>query len=97
MPHDDPAGFNIDELPILPEDDVVVKPRLDPFIGTDLDIKLRGRGVKTVLIGGYSTNGGVESGARSGFDLGYNVVVVGDCSFNVEQDLHELALTQIRD
>ena len=91
----DPAGSNIDELPIHSEDDVVVKPRLDPFIGTDLDVKLRARGVKTLLLGGYATNGGVESGARTGSCLGYNIVVVSDASYNVEEDLHYLALTRI--
>lgn len=91
----DPAGYNIEELPIEPNDDVVVKPRLDPFIGTDLDVKLRARGVQTLLLGGYATNGGVESGARTGSCLGYNVIVVSDCSYNVEEDLHKLALTRI--
>lgn len=91
----DPEGSNIEELPILPGDDVVVKPRLDPFIGTDLDIKLRGRGVKTLLLGGYATNGGVESAARTGSDLGYDVVVVSDCSYNVEEDLHEHAINRV--
>lgn len=91
----DPQGFNIDELPIQPQDDVVVKPRLDPFIGTDLDVKLRARGVQTLLLGGYATNGGVESGTRTASCLGYNVIVVSDCSYNVEEDLHQLALTRI--
>lgn len=92
---EDPAGANIDELPIRDEDDVIIKPRLDPFIGTDLDVKLRSRGIKTLLLGGYSTNGGVESGARTGCDLGYDIIVVSDCSLNVEEDLHQLALTRI--
>lgn len=92
---EDPAGANIDELPIRAEDDIIVKPRLDPFIGTDLDIKLRSRGIKTLILCGYSTNGGVESAARTGCDLGYNIVVVSDCSLNVEEDLHHLALTRI--
>lgn len=91
----DPAGFNIDELPIHADDDVVIKPRLDPFIGTDLDVKLRGRGIKTLLLGGYATNGGVESAARTGSDLGFDVVVVSDCSYNVEEDLHTHAITRV--
>lgn len=91
----DPAGFNIDELPILPGDDVVIKPRLDPFIGTDLDVKLRGRGVTTLVLGGYATNGGVESAARTGSDLGYDIIVVSDCSYNVEEDLHQHAINRV--
>src|SRR5688572_2018782 len=52
---------NIKELPVQPEDQEIFKPRLNPFIGTDLDIHLRARGVKTILLGGISTNMGVES------------------------------------
>lgn len=91
----DVAALNIEELPILPEDDVLIKPRLDPFIGTDLDIKLRGRGIKTLILAGYATNGGVESGARTGSDLGYDVIVASDCSYNVDEDLHYHAIERV--
>jgi nicotinamidase-related amidase len=86
---------NVDELPILPDDQVVLKPRLDPFIGTDLDLQLRARRVETVLLGGYSTNIGVESCARTAHDLGYNVVTVSDCCWNMAADLHEFAIQRI--
>lgn len=89
------AAANLDELPVQPEDHVVLKPRFDPFIGTDLDLALRSRGITTILLGGYSTNVGVESGARTARDLNYNVVVLSDCCFNVERDLHEWSLTRI--
>jgi nicotinamidase-related amidase len=86
---------NVDELPVQPEDQVVLKPRLDPFIGTDLDLQLRARHVETILLGGYSTNIGVESCARTAHDLGYNVVTVSDCCWNVAADLHEFAVQRI--
>lgn len=85
----------IDECPVLPADQVVTKPRFDPFIGTDLDLQLRARNVETLLVGGYSTNVGVESAARTAHDLGYDVVVLSDCCFNVKVDMHEFALTRI--
>lgn len=85
----------IDECPILPQDHVVTKPRFDPFIGTDLDLRLRANGIKTVLVGGYSTNVGVESAARTAHDLGYNVVVLDDCCFNIKEEMHEFAITRI--
>ncbi len=86
---------NVDELPVLPEDQVVCKPRFNPFIGTDLDLQLRARKITTILFGGYSTNVGVESGVRTARDLGYDVVVVSDCCYNVHQDLHEWTLKKI--
>jgi nicotinamidase-related amidase len=85
---------NVDELPVRPEDQVILKPRFDPFIGTDLDLRLRGQGIDTILLGGYSTNIGVESCARTAHDLGYNVVLLADCCFNVDRASREWALTK---
>jgi len=86
---------NVDELPVLPEDQVVLKPRFDPFCGTDLDLQLRVRKIDTILLGGYATNFGVENCARTARDLGYNVVLLSDCCYNVDRELHEWALTRI--
>jgi nicotinamidase-related amidase len=86
---------NVDELPVQPHDQVILKPRLNPFTYTDLDLQLRARHVNTILLGGYSTNFGVESCARTGHDLGYHMIVVSDCCFNVSSDLHEFAITRI--
>jgi nicotinamidase-related amidase len=86
---------NVDELPVQPEDQVVLKPRIDPFIGTDLDLQLRARRVETILLGGYSTNIGVESCARTAHDLGYGVVTVSDCCWNIAADLHEFSIQRI--
>lgn len=86
---------NVDELPVADGDQVVLKPRMDPFVATDLDMQLRARGVRTILLGGYSTNGGVESSARTAYCLGYDVIVLSDCCYNVEEELHTLSLTRI--
>ena len=86
---------NVDELPVLPEDQVILKPRFDPFRGTDLDLQLRVRKINTILLGGYATNFGVENCARTARDLGYNVVLLSDCCFNVDRELHEWSLTRI--
>ncbi len=86
---------NVDELPVQIEDHVVLKPRFNPFIGTDLDLYQRSRGISTILLGGYSTNVGVESCARTARDLNYDVVILSDCCFNVERDLHEWSLARI--
>ena len=90
-----PEAANVDELPVQPEDQVVCKPRFNPFISTDLDLQLRVRKIQTILFGGYSTNVGVESGVRTARDLGYDVVVVSDCCYNVNKELHEWSLAKI--
>lgn len=93
--HGSSRAANIDELPILEEDQVILKPRFDPFIGTDLDLRLRTNGIDTILLGGMSTNIGVESCARTAKDRNYNVVVLSDCCFNVDVEDHEWTLNRI--
>ena len=83
---------NIDECPILPDDSLLRKHRIDPFFATGLDFDLRQRGVETILLGGVSTPGGVESCARSAYDRGFDVVVMSDCTYWLEEELHEWTL-----
>ncbi|MEU6143709.1 isochorismatase family protein [Streptomyces sp. NPDC047081] len=56
----------------------VVKRTIGGFQGTDLDERLRERGVRTLVFGGIATNLGVESTARAAGDLGYDLVFVED-------------------
>lgn len=65
----------------------VVKHQWGAFYGTDLELQLRRRGIDTIVLGGISTNIGVESTARNAWELGFNLVVAEDiCSaFNTEQ------------
>lgn len=93
--HGTVQAANIDELPVLEEDQVILKPRFDPFIGTDLDLRLRTNGIDTILLGGYSTNIGVESCARTAKDRNYNVVLLSDCSFNTDVESHNWTLEKI--
>jgi len=89
-----PLAQNIAELSIQPEDHEILKPRLSAFCSTDLDLQLRARRIDTVLLGGISTNMGVESSARAAFDLDYHVVVLGDLCWAADTEKHEWALTK---
>lgn len=86
---------NVDELPVLDGDHVILKPRVDPFIGTDFDLRLRSLGIDTIMVGGYATNFGVEAIARTAHGLNYNVVLLSDCSYNVDESAHQFSLTKI--
>ncbi|MBI4522906.1 MAG: cysteine hydrolase [Deltaproteobacteria bacterium] len=91
---EDPHGRDIiNELKPEPQDIVFRKRRPDGFVGTDFDLMLRSRGIQAVLIGGVATEGGVEGTARTGRNLGYDMVVLKDCVGSRNRDLHELALT----
>jgi nicotinamidase-related amidase len=82
----------IEELKPQPQDIVFQKRRPDGFVGTDFDLMLRSNNIKTIIIGGVATEGGVEGTARSARNFGYDVVVLRDCVGSRNRELHELAL-----
>lgn len=76
-------------------DIVVLKHHWGAFIGTDLDLQLRRRGVTTIVLAGVATNFGVESTARSAWELGYNVVIAEDACTSRSEALHRFAIDNI--
>lgn len=65
------------------------------FFGTDLDLHLRRRGTRTVIIGGLVTNFGVETTLREAYDHGYAVVAVADAMSSFSSPEHEFALQYV--
>lgn len=78
-----------------PGDLVVLKRHWGAFTGTDLDLQLRRRGIRTVAIAGIATNFGVESTARSAWELSYDVVIVEDACTSLGEGLHRFAIDHI--
>lgn len=70
-------------------DYVVTKRSWGAFMGTDLDIELRRRGIKTIVLCGIATNMGVESTAREAFTLGYNQIFITDAMKASTQEEHD--------
>ena len=60
-----------------------------------MDEYLRRRGVTQVFLAGISTSVGVESTARSAYDLGYNVVLVTDAITDRDADAHRHSVEKI--
>ena len=71
---------------------VVVKHRYSAFIGTDLDLILRSQAVQTVILTGVGTNVCVESTARDGFQMDYDIVLLSDCTGSSTLESHQKAL-----
>jgi len=79
----------IPELDQQPGDVLITKQRVGAFLGTALDEELKKRGVTQVVMVGVATGSGVESTARSAFDLGYHVVFVSDAMVDMSAEIHE--------
>jgi ureidoacrylate peracid hydrolase len=83
---------------IAPRDgeEIVSKARYDAFLGTNLEMILRAREIRTVICGGVTTNVCVESTARSAHLHDFNLVVVSDCCGSPEPELHAATLENVR-
>jgi nicotinamidase-related amidase len=92
-----PEGWTelVPELELQDGDHVVAKERWGAFLGIDLDEYLRGRGVTQVVLAGVATSVGVESTARSAYDLGYNVALVLDAMTDRDADAHRYSVEKI--
>jgi nicotinamidase-related amidase len=66
----------VPELEVSTDDYVVTKRQWGAFFGTDLDLQLRRRGIDTIVLGGISTNIGVESTAREAFQYSYQQIFI---------------------
>jgi nicotinamidase-related amidase len=85
----------IPELEAQPGDCRISKQRWGAFLDTSLDDYLRQRGVSQIVLVGVATSFGVESTARSAYDLGYNVVLVVDAMTDLSVDTHRNSIETI--
>jgi nicotinamidase-related amidase len=74
--------------------DIVIEGKrgLDTFASTNLDFILRSKGIRTIVLGGFLTNCCVESTMRSGYENGYQVITLDDCTAATSHEEHDNAL-----
>lgn len=83
----------VDVLKPQPQDIVIEGKRgLCGFASTNLDFILRSRGITNIALGGFLTNCCVESTMRSGYEKGYNVVTLKDCTAALSDEEQRLAV-----
>jgi nicotinamidase-related amidase len=93
-------SYDADWAKIVPElgpeagDAVVTKHQPNAFYATDLEVQLARRGIRTIVLGGISTNVGVEATARAAHERGYEQVFVEDAMSARERDLHTHAVSR---
>jgi ureidoacrylate peracid hydrolase len=76
------------------EQDIVVEGKrgLDAFASTNLDFILRSRGITTIALGGFLTNCCVESTMRTGYEKGFDVITLKDCTATLSEEEQRLAV-----
>jgi nicotinamidase-related amidase len=81
-----------EELAPAEDDIIVINFNSSSFSHTDLDCILRAKGVETIYLAGIATNWVVESTARNGAELGFDVTVLADCCQGFSDELHDFAI-----
>jgi nicotinamidase-related amidase len=95
------AAMPPDWSDLLPElgshstDIVIRKRQWGAFYGTDLDLQLRRRGLRTIVLCGICTEFGVESTARDAFELGYEQVFAEDAMTGRSAESHANSIAHI--
>ncbi len=83
----------VDALKPEPGDIVIEGKRgLCGFASTNLDFILRSRGLTTLALGGFLTNCCVESTMRTGYEKGYDVITLTDCTATLSEDEQRMAV-----
>jgi len=83
------------ELPAQPGDIRILKRQWGAFHGTELDLQLRRRGIKTIVLAGIATSIGVESTARNAWELGYDIVFAEDATSGPDAGTHANSFEKI--
>jgi nicotinamidase-related amidase len=92
-----PEGWTdlIPQLNAQPGDVFVTKRTWGAFANTDLESRLKQRGVTQVVVTGVATGSGVESTARQAYELGFNVTLAIDAMTDVRADAHAYSLANV--
>jgi nicotinamidase-related amidase len=95
-----PGGFSADFTELAddlakPGDIRITKRQWGAFHGTELDLQLRRRGIQTIVLGGISTNIGVESTARQAWEHGYAIILAEDATSSQSAEIHKFSVENI--
>ena len=90
-----PGNDFLDGLTPEPQDLIFVKHSYSPYAHGPMDLALRSRGIRTLLLTGGSALGAVETVAKDSMVRGYNVVVVEDCVHPRHGPVYEVVIDYV--
>ena len=91
------AGWEIiDELAPLPGELIIDKPTKGAFTTTDIDLVLRNRRITHLIFTGITTDVCVHTIMREANDLGYECLVLSDCTGATDYANHLAALQMVK-
>lgn len=73
----------------------VLKRRVSAFTGSDLEVVLRAKNIKHLVLAGISTSGVVLSTTREAADKDYRITILADGCADPDEEAHRVLLTKI--
>jgi nicotinamidase-related amidase len=79
----------------LPDEVIITKKRVSAFMGSDLEVVLRSRGIEHLVLTGIATSGVVLSTLREAADKDYRLTVLADCCADRDEEVHRMLTTKV--